>query len=91
MEKEKICNSKKKETTMNDVKIFSNNSFGKLRLIEKDGKVFFCLSDVCKSLELKNPSQVKIRLDSAGLISNEVSTSLQNQYGEYTRYRQLPP
>ena len=76
---------------MNNIQIFSNNSFGELRVIEKDGKVWFCLSDACKALEIRNPRNVKKRLDSAGLISNEVSTSLQNQYGEYTRYRQLPP
>ena len=82
---------KKEETTMNNIHIFSNNSFGKLRVIVKDGKVFFCLSDTCKALRINNSKKVKTRLDSAGLISNEVSTSLQNQYGEYTRYRQLPP
>ena len=33
----------------------------------------------------KNPRQVKARLDRGGLISNEGSTSLQNQHGEFTR------
>ena len=56
-----------------------------LRVIEKDGKVWFCLSDVCKALELNNPSKVKTRLDSGGLTSSEVSTLLKNQYGEFTR------
>ena len=54
-------------------------------MIEKNGKVFFCLSDACKALEIRNPKQVKARLDGAGLISNEGCTSLQDQYGEYTR------
>ena len=38
---------------MNNIQIFNNNSFGELRVIENDGKVWFCLSDVCKALELK--------------------------------------
>ena len=70
---------------MNNIHIFSNNSFGKLRVIVKDGKVWFCLSDACKALEIKNPRQVKARLDSGGVISNDVSTSSKNQHGEFTR------
>ena len=70
---------------MNNIQIFSNNSFGELRVIEKDGKVWFCLSDACKALGINNPSQVKIRLDSSGLISNEVSTFSKNRHGEFTR------
>ena len=49
------------------IQIFNNNSFGKLRVIEKDGKVWFCLADACKALEMANPSQVKARLDSSSL------------------------
>ena len=69
---------------MNNIHIFSNNSFGELRVIEKDGKVWFCLSDVCKALGINNPSQVKIRLDSSGLISNEVTKTTKNRYGKFT-------
>ena len=70
---------------MNNIHIFSNNSFGELRVIEKDGKVWFCLSDVCKALELKNPSQVKTRLDSRGVTTSDVSTNSKNRHGEFTR------
>ena len=56
---------------MNEIQIFNNNNFGKLRVIVKDDKVWFCLADACKALEIANPSQVKTRLDLAGLISNE--------------------
>ena len=62
-----------------------NNSFGELRVIENDGKVWFCLSDVCKALELKNSRQVKTRLESGDVISVDVSTLSKNQYGEFTR------
>ena len=33
---------------------------------------------------LKNPRQVKARLDSGGVISSDASTSSNNQYGEFT-------
>ena len=66
------------------IQIFSNNSFGELRVIEKDGKVWFCLSDVCKALEIRNPRQVKTRLDSSGVISNDTPTTCKNRHCEFT-------
>ena len=47
-----------------------------LRVIVKDGKVWFCLADACKALEIRNPRQVKARLDCAGVISMDVSISM---------------
>ena len=70
---------------MNEIQIFTNNHFGELRVIEKDGKVWFCLVDVCRALELKNSRQVKTRLESGDVISVDVSTLSKNQYGEFTR------
>ena len=70
---------------MNEIQIFNNNNFGKLRVIVKDGKVWFCLSDACKALEIKNPRKVKVRLDSGGVTSSDASTSSKNQHGEFTR------
>ena len=43
----------------------------------------FCLADVCKVLELGNPSQVKTRLDD-GVISNEVITDTLGRQQEMT-------
>ena len=54
-------------------------------MIVKDGKVWFCLADACKALEIRNPRQVKARLDSRGVTSNDVSTNSKNQHGEFTR------
>ena len=54
-------------------------------MIVKDGKVGFCLADACKALGINNPRKVKTRLDSGGVISNDVSTSSKNQHGEFTR------
>ena len=54
-------------------------------MIVKDGKVWFCLADACKALGINNPRKVKTRLDSGGVISNDVSKSSKNQHGEFTR------
>ena len=70
---------------MNNIHIFSNNSFGELRVIVKDGKEWFCLSDTCKALGISNSRKVKTRLESGDVISSDVSTLSKNQYGEFTR------
>ena len=70
---------------MKEIQIFNNNNFGKLRVIVKDGKVWFCLADACKALEIRNPRKVKVRLDSGGVTSSYASTSSKNQHGEFTR------
>ena len=64
--------------------IFNNNYFGKLRVIVKDGKVWFCLADACKALEIANPRNVKKRLDSRGVHTMDVSTNSKNRHGEFT-------
>nr|DAQ69230.1 MAG TPA: hypothetical protein [Caudoviricetes sp.] len=57
---------------MNDMEIFKNNEFGEIRtIIKENGEPMFCLSDICRILELTNPSQVKTRLDINGVITNE--------------------
>ena len=69
-----------------DIKIFGNPTFGDIRIaVNEKGEPLFCLLDVCKALELANPSQVKARLDSGDLISVEVTTKGKNQHGEFTR------
>lgn len=56
---------------MDKIQIFQNESFGSVRVAGTSEQPLFCLADVCKILELGNPSQVKSRLDD-GVISNEV-------------------
>ena len=69
-----------------DIKIFGNPTFGDIRIaVNEKGEALFCLLDVCKALELANPSQVKTRLDSSNLISVEVTTKSANRHGEFTR------
>ena len=69
-----------------DIKIFANPTFGDIRIaVNENDEALFCLLDVCKALELANPSQVKTRLDSSNLISVEVTTKSANRHGEFTR------
>lgn len=39
----------------NQVQIFENEQFGKVRIIEEDGKVLFCGTDVAVALGYTNP------------------------------------
>lgn len=48
---------------MNELQIFNSTEFGEIRTITKDGEPMFCLTDVCKALEISNPSKVAQRLD----------------------------
>lgn len=48
---------------MNDLQIFNSDEFGEIRTIIKDNEPMFCLADVCKALEIINPSKVAQRLD----------------------------
>lgn len=61
---------------MTDIQIFSNPQFGEIRItISEDDKPMFCLADVCKALELKNPSDVKTRLSSKGVAITDTLTA----------------
>ena len=39
---------------MNDVQVFKNSEFGDIRVLEEDGKILFCGSDVAKALGYAN-------------------------------------
>lgn len=59
------------------IQIFENAQFGQIRtLLSESNEPLFCLVDVCKALDLGNPSQVKQRLQKNGVISNEVIDSM---------------
>lgn len=55
------------KTKMEELQIFSNSQFGEIRISVKDGEPMFCLSDICKALELTQPSKVKERLNEKGV------------------------
>lgn len=48
---------------MNDLQIFNNEEFGEIRTAVINDEPMFCLADVCKALEISNPSKVAQRLD----------------------------
>lgn len=48
----------------NNIQIFKNEQFGQVRIAMSDNnEPLFCLADVCKVVELTNPSSVKLRLE----------------------------
>ena len=48
---------------MNDLQIFNNEEFGEVRTVLVDNEPMFCLIDICKALEIKNPTMTAQRLD----------------------------
>lgn len=59
-----------------NIKIFSNPDFGQIRTTrDENGEPLFCLTDLCKVLELRAPD-VKRRLDDAVVSTHTVKDSL---------------
>ena len=48
---------------MSGIQVFNNPAFGEIRTAGTPEKPLFCLADVCKVVELTNPSSVKSRLE----------------------------
>ena len=48
---------------MNDVKIFESSEFGQVRTTVIDGEPWFVAADVCRALDLGNPTRALDRLD----------------------------
>lgn len=47
---------------MNKLKIFNSSEFGKIRIIKKNFELMFCLSDICKAININNATFVARRL-----------------------------
>lgn len=58
---------------MNDLQIFNNEQFGKIRAAEIDGEPWFCLADICKPLELR-ATVCKNRLKLEGVTTIDTPT-----------------
>jgi prophage antirepressor-like protein len=71
----------------NDITIFNNPSFGSIRTMHQDGIPYFCLSDVCKALDIKNSRNVKNRIDEAGVHSMDTWVNTGNQGDEVRKKR----
>lgn len=48
---------------MTDLTTFKNDNFGEVRTVMRDGEPWFVAADVCRSLEIGNPSDAMRRLD----------------------------
>ena len=56
------------------IQVFNHEQFGEIRICQKEGKVWFCLSDVCKALEINNARNVRSRLSKRGVHSTDTPT-----------------
>lgn len=72
-----------------ELQIFSNSEFGEIRTITKDDEPWFVASDICRSLDLSNPTMAMQRIDddekakfNLGLSGGE--TNCVNEYGLYS-------
>lgn len=63
------------------IKTFTHPSFGDIRTAGTAEAPLFCLVDVCKVLDIKNPSRAKKSLKSGGVHLMKVTTLQKNQYG----------
>ena len=52
---------------MNDLQIFKNAEFGEIRTDTSGNEPMFCLSDVCRALEIANVGNVKQWLSEMGI------------------------
>lgn len=48
---------------MNEIQVFNNEQFGEVRTVMQNGEPWFVAADVCKCLEIGNPSDAIGRLD----------------------------
>lgn len=71
---------------MSELEIFKNEEFGEIRTAQLNNEPMFCLADICKALEMSNPTMVASRLEedevakfdlglNNGVLSNFVSES----------------
>lgn len=63
----------------NEIKIFENEEFGKVRTVIIDGEPWFVLADICKILEISNSRMVAGRLDAEELMSVKLTSGGQRR------------
>lgn len=73
---------------MDNLQIFENSNFGKIRMVEHQNEPYFVATDICKALEIANTTQAVSRLDedeksmlNIGLSGG--ATNCVNEYGLY--------
>ena len=72
---------------MNELQIFNNVEFGQVRTITKNNEVWFIATDICKALDLSNPSMAVLKVDdderSKFNLGRQGSVNIINEYGLY--------
>ena len=64
---------------MNDVKIFENVQFGKIRTLEEEGKILFCGSDAAKALGYARPAEA-VAKHAKGTLKRRILTKKGQRY-----------
>lgn len=77
----------KESDRMQDLKIFENKKFGKIRTVYQNEQILFIAADVCKALGLTNPTMSMQQLEEderAKLnLGRQGKTNVVNEYGLY--------
>lgn len=60
---------------MSKLQIFNSNEFGEIRTVMIDNEPMFCLTDVCKALEITNVGNVRQRLSEKGIHTADTPTN----------------
>ena len=60
---------------MNELQIFNSEEFGEIRTVTKDNQPMFCLTDVCRALDISNVGNVKQRLSDKGIHTADTPTN----------------
>lgn len=72
---------------MNEMQIFENSEFGSVRTVEINNEPYFVASDICKALDLSNPTVALDRLDnderSKFNLGRQGEANVVNEYGLY--------
>ena len=71
---------------MNELQVFKHESFGNVRVIERGGEPWFVAADVCKALEIGNPSMALERLDADEKMTLSSTESHSGQRGGAQQY-----
>lgn len=61
---------------MNNIQVFNNKEFGEIRAVQINNNPYFNLKDICRILDIKNPSDAKARLSEDGVATTEVIDNL---------------
>lgn len=74
---------------MNDTQVFTNNMFGQVRVVQRDGEPWFVAADVCKALEIDRTATRRLDDDEKGVHSTHTpggqqDVTIVNEPGLYT-------